>query len=120
MGLAYDNIKEYDKADECFKNILNIKPEYKKIIRKSILNLGVKYNRLKTSEITEKCLIEEQNIKEKYIPIVAREMINNKEIYADYFKTSKSLVFDQRVNINEIDDLMKKYEEWEKEGISKK
>lgn len=52
-GIIWDLLigikKEYDKAEECFKNVLNIKSEYKKIRRKSILNLGVKYNRLKIS-----------------------------------------------------------------------
>ena len=47
-------------------------------------------------------------------------MIKKKEIYAEYFESTKSLVFDQQTNINEIDDLMKKFDEWEKETRGKK
>ncbi len=70
---------------------------------------------LQIPEIAEKCGEEED-----CIIIVAQDMIENKKIYAEYFKSTKSLVFDQRANIDEIDDLMKKFEEWEKEKIEKK
>ncbi len=40
-------------------------------------------------------------------------MIKNKEIYATYFESSKSVAFDQQANINEIDKLMSVYNEWE-------
>ncbi len=47
-------------------------------------------------------------------------MIEVKEIHAKYFESSKSVAFDLQTNIKEIDDLMKKFEEWEKESRSKK
>jgi len=84
-------------------------------IRKTILELGVKYNRLQIAEIVEKC-----GEREDCIILVAQDMIENKEIYAEYFKSTKSLVFDQRANIDEIDKLMEQYKQWEEEGISKK
>lgn len=81
-------------------------------IRKMILELGVKYNRLQIAEIAEKC-----GEPEDCIILIAQGMIENKEIYAEYFKSTKSFAFDQRTNIDEIDDLMKKYEGWEKEKM---
>jgi len=84
-------------------------------IRRTILKLGVKYSRLQIAEIGEKC-----GEPEDCIIVVARDMIKNKEIYAEYFKSTKSLVFDQQANIDEIDNLMKKFEEWEKESRDKK
>ncbi len=116
MGLVYrDNKKNYGKADECLKKSLDLKPEYKNLIRKTIFELGMKYNRLEIAEIAEKC-----GMLKSYVPIVAQDMIKKKEIHADYFKSTKSLVFDQRPNIDEIDALMKKYDEWVEEGRDKK
>jgi len=47
-------------------------------------------------------------------------MIDKKEIYAEYFKSTKSVFFDKQANIDEIDALMEQYKKWEEEGISKK
>ncbi|KKN35736.1 hypothetical protein LCGC14_0780770, partial [marine sediment metagenome] len=84
-------------------------------IRKTILELGVKYNRLQIAEIAEKC-----GEPEDCIILVAQDVIKNKEIYAEYFKSTKSLVFDQRANIDEIDKLMEAYKEWEEKEVGKK
>lgn len=46
-------------------------------------------------------------------------MIKNKEIYAEYFKSSNSISFNQLANIDEIDDWMKKYEEWDNKMYSR-
>jgi len=78
-------------------------------IRKTILKLAVKYSRLQIAEIVEKC-----DEPEDCIIVVIRYMIKRKEIYADYFESTKSLVFDEQANINEINDLMKKFKDWEK------
>ncbi|KKM63757.1 hypothetical protein LCGC14_1508280 [marine sediment metagenome] len=90
------------------KQIIIIPYSIQKKIKQSILKLGVRFNRLKTEEITEKC--EEL---EDCIVIMALDMIENNEIHAEYFKSTKTLVFDQRTNIDEIDSLMKKFDEWE-------
>ncbi len=47
-------------------------------------------------------------------------MIDDKEIYAEYFESSKSVAFDQQANINEIDKLMTTYKEWEDKEFGKK
>ena len=79
-------------------------------IKNTILSLGVKFDRLHVSEIAEKCKESDE-----YIINTALDMINKKEIYAEYFKSTKSIVFNQQANVEEIDNLMKKYEQWEKE-----
>jgi len=85
------------------------------IIRKSILNLGTKFTRLHIKEIAEEC---SQN--EELIINIIKDMIKNKEIYAQYFSSTKSIAFDQQANINEIDNLMKVYKDWEERLIGKK
>jgi len=49
-----------------------------------------------------------------------RGVITNKEIYATYFRSSKSLAFDLQANIDEIDKLMSTYKDWEEEKVEKK
>jgi hypothetical protein len=85
------------------------------IIRKSILYLGTKFTRLHITEIAEEC---GQN--EKLIISIIKDMIQNKEIYAQYFSSTKSIAFDQQANINEIDNLMKAYKDWEDKEVGKK
>ena len=105
------------KLDLCYK--LKEKQTKKKIInniKKTILDLGTKFGRLQIMEISEVCSIKEEEL----IIDTVKEMINNKEIYAQYFSSSKAVAFDQQANIEEIDRLMATYKKWEKEGISKK
>jgi hypothetical protein len=40
-------------------------------------------------------------------------MIENNEIFAEYFKSSKTVAFNKQANIKEIDSLMAIYQEWE-------
>jgi len=84
-------------------------------IKNTILNLGVKFDRLHVAEVAEKCGESEDDIIN-----TALDMIDKKEIYAEYFKSTKSVVFDKQANIDEIDALMEQYKKWEEEGISKK
>ncbi|MCP6719435.1 MAG: hypothetical protein KJI71_04385 [Patescibacteria group bacterium] len=84
-------------------------------IKNIILKLGTKFGRLQVIEIVEECKEEEH-----LIISTINQMIENKEIYAKYFESSKSIAFNQEANIDEIDKLMEQYKQWEKEGISKK
>lgn len=47
-------------------------------------------------------------------------MIKNKEVSAEYFKNSKAIAFKQEIDVEEIDKLMKSFDDWEKEGKGKK
>ncbi|TFF95892.1 MAG: hypothetical protein EU547_07005 [Promethearchaeota archaeon] len=85
------------------------------LIKKSILNLGTKYPRLEINEIAEKT-----NEYPELIIQIVKEMINSGEIYAEYFHKTKSVAFNQQANINEIDNLMKIYKEWESNNLDKK
>ena len=78
--------------------------------------MSTKYTRLNISEISEFCGISDEAL----IIDVIQKMIENKEVYAHYFASTKSIAFDQQVNIDEIDKLMEHYKQWEKEGKSKK
>ncbi len=85
-------------------------------IKKTILELGTKFSRLQVSDIKDKCGVKN----EKLIIKIINEMISKKEIYAEYFPTSKSVAFNQQANIDEIDKLMAAYQDWEKDKVQKK
>ena len=81
-----------------------------------VLELGIKFTRLEIREIGEKSSIDDEDI----IIEVVKDMIKNKEIYAEYFSSSKAIAFDQQANIEEIDKLMAIYKKWEDKKVSKK
>lgn len=83
-------------------------------IKKIVLDLGMKYTRLEVREISEKCGCDSDSIIE-----VLNSMIVNKEIYAEFFKSSNTVSFDQQANIDEIDELMAAFKDWEDEHYEK-
>ena len=105
------------KLDLCNK-IEKQRLELEKInkIKKLVLELGIKFTRLEIREIGEKSSIDNEDI----IIEVVKDMIKNKEIYAEYFSSSKAIAFDQQANIEEIDKLMTTYKEWEEKEVGKK
>ena len=123
-----DSIHNYQNALNNAKKIFNSlkkNSEIRKIktlitqskvakIKNTILNLGVKFDRLHIAEIVEKCSESEGDIID-----TALEMIKNKEIYAEYFKSTQSVVFDKQANNDEIDKLMEAYKEWEEKEVGK-
>ena len=124
-----ESIKTYSKGLNLTKKMYDSKvksneiSEIKSLIKQSkiskikstILILCTKFGRLHIMEISEECGEDES-----LIISTVREMIEGSEIYAKYFESSKSVAFDQQANIKEIDKLMEQYQQWEKEGISKK
>ena len=85
------------------------------VIKKTVLDLATKFPRLKIKEISEKC--------KKDLDLILKvilEMLKNQEIYGEYFPNTKSIVFNQQANIDEIDKLMVRFEEWEKNKIGKR
>jgi len=79
-----------------------------RMVKETILDLGTQYANLEVREISEACKID----KAKIIDII-KEMIENNEIFAEYFKSSKTVAFNKQANIKEIDSLMAIYQEWE-------
>lgn len=90
--------------------------EHTTIIKKKVLELGTNVDRLFISEIMKGTNIDDEDL----VISVLKEMIEKKEIYAEYFSTSKSIAFDLQANIEEIDKLMEIYREWEEEEVEKK
>jgi tetratricopeptide (TPR) repeat protein len=84
-------------------------------IKNLIFDLGQNYARLDVSDIIEKC-----GEGEGFILSAIRDMIMNREISAEYFKSNNTVTFKKQVDVEEIDKLMKSFDEWEKEGKSKK
>ena len=77
-------------------------------IRKKILDLGTQFTRLEIKEISVKLGVDTELIKR-----VILSMVSNQDIYGDYFNSTKTVVFNQQANIDQIDILMSKYKEWE-------
>ncbi|MFX1456357.1 MAG: hypothetical protein ACFFDB_13365 [Promethearchaeota archaeon] len=84
------------------------------IIKKTILDLSTKFDRLEVHDISEKCGVDKNTIIQ-----VLKNMTKKNEVYAEYFKTTNSVAFNQKANIEEIDSLMAKYKEWEDDRIDK-
>ena len=79
-----------------------------RIIKKTILDLGTQYANLEVREISEACYADKVTIID-----TIQEMIENTEIYAEYFKSSKTVAFNKQANIEEIDTLMATFRDWE-------
>ena len=86
-----------------------------RIIKKNIIDLGTKFTRLEIVEIIEKTGIDDEEL----IINTITDMIENNEIYADYFSSTKVVAFNQQAIIKDIDSLMKTYEQWEGEKKGK-
>ncbi|TFF88963.1 MAG: hypothetical protein EU550_00210 [Promethearchaeota archaeon] len=96
-----DDLEWLNRKIKLFQNIS---------IKKTILELAIKFDRLELSEIAEKSIFKNESLIENVI----KDMINNKEIYADYYESTNSLLFDKETNMEEIDKLMHTFQKWEK------
>jgi urease gamma subunit len=85
-------------------------------IKKTILELGRRVNRLQIVEISEASKINENDL----IIDVVKEMINKNEIDATYFDSTKSVAFNIQPVGDEIDKLLKTFDDLEKQGEGKK
>ena len=79
-------------------------------IKSIIMTLCSQYSKLEIIEIVKKSKVEENLI----IHII-NEMIENKEINAEYYSTSKSIIFDEQPKNYELIDLMVDFKQWEEE-----
>lgn len=71
---------------------------------KIILNLSTQFARLEVREISEDCKVDRDTIVK-----IVKKLIESKEIYADYFKSTKSVAFNQQANMEIMDKLLLKY-----------
>ena len=83
---------------------IRINAEEEAIVKRKIIEFGGKIARLKVKDISEK-----SNVDTSTVFKILREMIKNQEIYAEYFKSSKTVAFNQIANIEKIDSLMRLY-----------
>jgi len=70
------------------------------IIKSTILDLGTKFAHLQLNEIVEECE-EDENL----VLRAVKKMIQNNEIYAKYFESSRAVAFNKEANIENIDKL---------------
>jgi hypothetical protein len=73
-------------------------------VKSLVLDLGTKYDRLEVKEISQKSKIDGISI-----VYILKDMIKSQEINAEYFSSSRAIVFDQRANLREIDNLIGKF-----------
>ena len=90
----------------------NVKEEAK--VKRIIIEYGRKIARLKMKDISEK-----SNVDTTMVFRILNKMIKNQEIYAEYFKSSKTVAFNQIANLENIDSLMKLYNDWEHQKFKK-
>lgn len=84
-------------------------------IKKKILDMGFKFTRLEIKAISEKI-----NQDPALIAEIIQDMVEKQEIYGFYFKSTKTIAFNQQANIDEIDKLLSKFSEFEEKQMSKK
>jgi len=123
----YDN-KDFDKACIELNKIISIAKKKKlsetvewakenhKIcriqkIKNVVLELGTKFTRLEMREILEKV----GYYKEEFVINIIEDMISKQEIHAEFFASTKAILFNQQANIDEIEKLMSLYNDWELE-----
>lgn len=87
-------------------NDIEIKKEK---IMTSVLKLGTKFVRLQITDVVSAC----GECSELVIPTIL-DMIEKYQIYAKYFKTTRSIAFDTFANMEILERLNKAYEELER------
>jgi hypothetical protein len=96
-----------------FLNLRTV-PKEEATVKKKIIEFGGKIPRLKVKDISEK-----SNVDTSTVFKTLKKMINNQEIYADYFESTKTIAFNQIANVENLDSLMKLYEDWEQQQLKK-
>jgi len=86
------------------------------LTKKKLLALSTYYSTITIPEVLEKYNMTD----DKLVINAILEMIENSEIYAEYIPSTRTIVFQLESNVEEIDKLMKMYEDWEERNIGKK
>jgi hypothetical protein len=99
-----------------FLIIFKIKPDYKgqAVVRKTVLSFSTKHSDFKLYKLAKLCSVDKDFIKS-----VVKKMIQNNEIYAEYFNNTQKFAFNIKANVEEIDKLMALYDAWEIEHVGK-
>jgi len=83
-------------------------------IRGTIIKIGMKKKRIHIEDLRRKCKTTEEEVRN-----IIDIMISNQEIEANYYNSTKTLVFLRQTISKDIDRLMEMYKEWEKKKIGK-
>lgn len=78
--------------------------------------MSFKFTKVEIPEIIEEAGVNVEIL----ITEIAQKMLENKEIFGYYENKSKSIIFDHEVEVEEIEKLMEKYEEWEEKETDRK
>ena len=78
-------------------------------IKQCVLEMSQKYERIEILEIMEDSGVKDEDLVIKVI----KEMIKKGDIKADYFSSTKTIVFDQDIIIENIDELINVYQQWD-------
>ncbi len=108
----------FEILNECDEKIAHCNYLYLEmisIIKRIVINLATKFARLEIIDISEKTGINDED----FIIEVIEEMIQNNEVYAEYFSNYKTINFDQQSNVEQIEKLIKTYGEWEKKNLDR-
>ena len=109
-------ISDTSKREEISKKIReHLKPLQIIKIKNKVKELASKHTRLQVMDIVDSCSEEEG-----LIISTIQNMIKNREISAEYFNTNKVIAFISEIDVEQIDKLMKTFDDWEKEGKGKK
>ena len=84
-------------------------------LKKEIVDLSVEFTRFEIKAISEKL-----NQDPALIAELIQDMVDKQEIYGYYFKSTKTVAFNQQANIDEIDKLLSKFSEFEEKQMGKK
>ena len=86
------------------------------LIKRNLLALSTSYSQITIPEVLEKYNITDTQLVVKAL----LEMIENSEIFAEFVPSTRTIIFQLEINVEEIDRLMKMYEDWEERNIGKK
>lgn len=84
-------------------------------LKEKILEMSTQFSSITIKELSQEC-----NVEKSLVRSTIYEMIKKREVFAEYFASSKRIAFDQQANIDELDNLISKYKEWEEGLIAKK
>ncbi|MCK4380827.1 MAG: toll/interleukin-1 receptor domain-containing protein, partial [Candidatus Lokiarchaeota archaeon] len=94
--------------NECEEQLTYCNKLYSEIIdkiRKNVLDISTKFARLQIIDISEKTEIPDEDL----IISVIQEMIQNNEIFGEYFSSSQAIAFDQQKNLEKQGKLVSVY-----------
>ena len=95
-------------------------------LKKTVLNLGTRFLRLEIRDVAEKSGLNIKKVEDGISEMIKNNEIyaniskETKVIYANISKETKVIEFNQDANLEEMDNLLEMYEQWEQKSVKKK